>query len=192
METLRYDAAVIPTDARFHVEAHWEPLLGSSGSTLRSAGWGSQRFGRASDGRAVWFVSVGRDHGEEVEWLVGGVRDTRLLGFANGEITTLRRAALLHDLGTTAVPNSIWDKPGPLTRAEFDRVERQPMLTEPRKAKPRVEAPPASATPLRAPTCWQARTAGLPPRHSLTNALPRHQARSPLVQLANVAGILRA
>jgi len=65
-------------------------------------------------------------------------------------------------------PNSIWDKPGPLTRAEFDRVERQPMLTEPRKAKPRVEAPPASATPLRAPTCWQARTAGLPPRHSLT------------------------
>src|SRR5664279_4410499 len=42
METLRYDAAVIPTDARFHVEAHWEPLLGSSGSTLRSAGWGSQ------------------------------------------------------------------------------------------------------------------------------------------------------
>ena len=68
METLRYDAAVIPTDARFHVEAHWEPLLGSSGSTLRSAGWGSQRFGRASDGRAVWFVSVGRDHGEDVEW----------------------------------------------------------------------------------------------------------------------------
>jgi DNA-binding CsgD family transcriptional regulator len=36
----------------------------------------------------------------------------------------------VHDFGTTAVPNSIWDKPGPLTRAEFDRVELHPMLTE--------------------------------------------------------------
>ena len=45
-------------------------------------------------------------------------------------ITTLRRAALVHDFGTTAVPNSIWDKPGALTRAEFDRVELHPMLTE--------------------------------------------------------------
>jgi HD-GYP domain-containing protein (c-di-GMP phosphodiesterase class II) len=42
----------------------------------------------------------------------------------------LQRAALVHDLGTTAVPNSIWDKPGPLTRAEFDRVELHPMVTE--------------------------------------------------------------
>ena len=54
----------------------------------------------------------------------------RRLGHNDDDITTLRRAALVHDFGTTAVPNSIWDKPGPLTRAEFDRVERHPMLTE--------------------------------------------------------------
>jgi HD-GYP domain-containing protein (c-di-GMP phosphodiesterase class II) len=36
----------------------------------------------------------------------------------------------VHEFGTTAIPNSIWDKPGPLTRAEFDRVELHPMLTE--------------------------------------------------------------
>ena len=53
-----------------------------------------------------------------------------LLGSADDEITTLRRAALVHEFGTTAVPNSILDKPGPLTRAEFDRVELHPMLTE--------------------------------------------------------------
>ena len=53
-----------------------------------------------------------------------------LLGFSDDDATSLRRAALLHDFGTTAVPNSIWDKPGPLTRAEFDRVELHPMLTE--------------------------------------------------------------
>src|SRR6478735_2413200 len=48
----------------------------------------------------------------------------------DGAITRLGRAALVHDFGTTAVPNSIWDKPGPLTRTEFDRVELHPMLTE--------------------------------------------------------------
>ncbi|MDQ1736511.1 MAG: hypothetical protein QOH56_2762 [Pseudonocardiales bacterium] len=53
-----------------------------------------------------------------------------LLGFTDTEITTLRRAALVHEFGTTAIPNSIWDKPGPLTRTEFDRVELHPMLTE--------------------------------------------------------------
>jgi HD-GYP domain-containing protein (c-di-GMP phosphodiesterase class II) len=55
-----------------------------------------------------------------------------VLGLPDGEATMLRRAALLHDFGTTVVPNSIWDKPGPLTRAEFDRVELHPMLTEQR------------------------------------------------------------
>jgi HD-GYP domain-containing protein (c-di-GMP phosphodiesterase class II)/class 3 adenylate cyclase len=54
----------------------------------------------------------------------------KLLGSTDDAITTLRRAALLHELGTTAVPNSILDKPGPLTRGEFDRVERHPMLTD--------------------------------------------------------------
>jgi HD-GYP domain-containing protein (c-di-GMP phosphodiesterase class II)/DNA-binding CsgD family transcriptional regulator len=54
----------------------------------------------------------------------------RLLGLGEDAITAVRRAALVHDFGTTAVPNSIWDKPGALTRAEFDRVELHPMLTE--------------------------------------------------------------
>ena len=53
-----------------------------------------------------------------------------VLGLSEPAITTLRRAALVHDFGTTAVSNSIWDKPGPLTRTEFDRVELHPMLTE--------------------------------------------------------------
>jgi HD-GYP domain-containing protein (c-di-GMP phosphodiesterase class II) len=54
----------------------------------------------------------------------------RVLGLPDEAITTLRRAALVHDFGITAVPNSIWDKPGALTRTEFDRVELHPMLTE--------------------------------------------------------------
>jgi len=54
----------------------------------------------------------------------------RLLGLADEAVATLRRAALVHDFGTTGVSNSIWDKPGALTRAEFDRVELHAMLTE--------------------------------------------------------------
>jgi HD-GYP domain-containing protein (c-di-GMP phosphodiesterase class II) len=53
-----------------------------------------------------------------------------LLGLGEAATVALHRAALVHDVGTTAVPNSIWDKPGVLTRAEFDRVERHPMITE--------------------------------------------------------------
>ncbi|HKX19533.1 MAG TPA: HD domain-containing phosphohydrolase [bacterium] len=59
-----------------------------------------------------------------------GVDAARLLGCTEDAVAIIRRAALVHDFGTTAVPNSIWDKPGPLTRAEFDRVELHPMLTE--------------------------------------------------------------
>lgn len=54
----------------------------------------------------------------------------QVLGFGEDDVTMVRRAALVHDFGTTGVPNSIWDKAGRLTRAEFDRVELHPMLTE--------------------------------------------------------------
>jgi HD-GYP domain-containing protein (c-di-GMP phosphodiesterase class II) len=53
-----------------------------------------------------------------------------VLGLAADVVVDVGRAALVHDFGTTAVPNSIWDKRGTLTRAEFDRVELHPMLTE--------------------------------------------------------------
>jgi HD-GYP domain-containing protein (c-di-GMP phosphodiesterase class II) len=53
-----------------------------------------------------------------------------LLGLEDAETSRLRRAALVHEFGTTAVPNSIWDKPGPLTRAERDRVGLHPLVTE--------------------------------------------------------------
>lgn len=39
-------------------------------------------------------------------------------------------AALVHDLGRVAVPNSVWDKPGALTRDERDRVQTHPLVTE--------------------------------------------------------------
>jgi HD-GYP domain-containing protein (c-di-GMP phosphodiesterase class II) len=54
----------------------------------------------------------------------------RFFGFDAERRTTLRRAALLHDIGKLGVPNSILDKPGKLTVDEFDRVKLHPLHTE--------------------------------------------------------------
>jgi putative nucleotidyltransferase with HDIG domain len=53
----------------------------------------------------------------------------RELGFDQLVLRDLRRAALLHDIGKLAVPNSILDKPGALTVAERRRVEQHPRLS---------------------------------------------------------------
>jgi HD-GYP domain-containing protein (c-di-GMP phosphodiesterase class II) len=52
------------------------------------------------------------------------------LGMDEIEVGAVRRAAWVHDLGRTAIPNSVWDKPDALTRAESDRVELHPLLGE--------------------------------------------------------------
>jgi HD-GYP domain-containing protein (c-di-GMP phosphodiesterase class II) len=54
----------------------------------------------------------------------------RCFGLPDSETAALRRAALVHDLGRLGVPNTIWDKPGPLTPAEWERVRLHPYLTE--------------------------------------------------------------
>jgi HD-GYP domain-containing protein (c-di-GMP phosphodiesterase class II) len=54
----------------------------------------------------------------------------REIGFADEEVSVLRRAGLLHDLGRLGVSSGIWDKPGPLTESEFERVRLYPYLTD--------------------------------------------------------------
>jgi HD-GYP domain-containing protein (c-di-GMP phosphodiesterase class II) len=39
-----------------------------------------------------------------------------------GEVVAIGRAALVHDVGRAAVPTTIWQKPGPLTPHEWERV----------------------------------------------------------------------
>ena len=51
------------------------------------------------------------------------------LGLGLAQYRTVRRAALLHDLGKLSVPNSILDKPGELTEADWDVVRRHPGLS---------------------------------------------------------------
>jgi HD-GYP domain-containing protein (c-di-GMP phosphodiesterase class II) len=51
-------------------------------------------------------------------------------GLSAGEATTLGRAALVHDVGRVGVPNGIWDRPGPLTATQWERVRLHPYLSE--------------------------------------------------------------
>lgn len=52
------------------------------------------------------------------------------------EAIRVRRAALLHDVGRTAISLTLWDKPSALSRAEWERVRLYPYYTERILARP--------------------------------------------------------
>jgi HD-GYP domain-containing protein (c-di-GMP phosphodiesterase class II) len=53
-----------------------------------------------------------------------------LAGLGDGEVVALRRAGLLHDLGRAGIPTGIWEKPGPLSVADWEQVRLHPYHTE--------------------------------------------------------------
>jgi HD-GYP domain-containing protein (c-di-GMP phosphodiesterase class II) len=54
----------------------------------------------------------------------------RYTGLPAEEVDMVRRAGLVHDLGRSGVPNTIWDKPGVLTDVERERVELHAYYTD--------------------------------------------------------------
>jgi HD-GYP domain-containing protein (c-di-GMP phosphodiesterase class II) len=50
-------------------------------------------------------------------------------GLSELQVRALRQAALIHDLGRLGVSNAIWEKPGPLSAAELERVRMHPYYT---------------------------------------------------------------
>ena len=53
-----------------------------------------------------------------------------LAGLGQPAATELRRAGLIHDVGRLGVSNTVWDKPGPLSETERERVRMHPYLTQ--------------------------------------------------------------
>ena len=69
-----------------------------------------------ADLKSMWTAG----HSRGVASLAGQAGEAA--GLAAPEVVTLRRAALVHDIGRVAVPARVWAKPGPLTRAEQEQV----------------------------------------------------------------------
>jgi HD-GYP domain-containing protein (c-di-GMP phosphodiesterase class II) len=59
-----------------------------------------------------------------------------LCGLPDSEIVTVRRAALVHDIGLHGIPATILDKPGPLTGTESERIRLHAYYTERTLARP--------------------------------------------------------
>jgi DNA-binding CsgD family transcriptional regulator len=54
----------------------------------------------------------------------------RRLGLPPEQVVALRRAGFVHGFGRLGVSNSIWDRPGPLSAGEWERIRMYPYLTE--------------------------------------------------------------
>jgi HD-GYP domain-containing protein (c-di-GMP phosphodiesterase class II) len=62
------------------------------------------------------------------------------LGLDEPEVTALRQAGYVHDLGRVGISAAIWDKPGPLSASEWERVRLHPYYTERVLARPQALA----------------------------------------------------
>ncbi|MFD6105165.1 HD domain-containing phosphohydrolase [Nocardia salmonicida] len=81
-------------------------------------------FADYSDTKATWFLG----HSRAVADLAAAA--AREYGLPADQADTVRRAALVCRLGTIGVSTGIWNKPGPLTASERERVRMVPYLTE--------------------------------------------------------------
>ena len=99
-------------------------------------------FGDLADLKTPWT----HGHSAGVATLAGAAGAT--LGLDTNELSTLELVARLQDLGRVAVSNVIWEKPGPLTTAEWDQARMHSYYSE------RILTTSESLAPL-------ARTAGM-------------------------------
>ena len=81
-------------------------------------------LGDYADLKSPWFIGHSRGVAALAEAAANEV------GLPERDVTTLRRAALVHELGRHGVPNNVWDKAGPLTDAERERVRLAPYFTD--------------------------------------------------------------
>lgn len=128
----------VERDRRF-----WTTLPGAGVSSVEPAGRAivagpervdriAEAFARVVDAKSPYTGS----HSEGVAEIA--VALGRILGLDDDDRRTLRRAALLHDLGKLAVSNRILDKPGALSDVEWAVMRRHPLLSE--RILSRVEA----------------------------------------------------
>src|SRR5439155_9090512 len=81
-------------------------------------------IGDYADLKSPWFTG----HSRGVASLA--VAAARTAGLPQADVKTLERAAWVHDIGRNGVSNTIWDKPGPLTDFEMEKVRLHAYYTD--------------------------------------------------------------
>jgi HD-GYP domain-containing protein (c-di-GMP phosphodiesterase class II) len=102
----------------------WEPtdrMLEADEARLDAIAYA---FAGVIDAKSPWTYR----HSDRTCMIVLGL--AAALGASDDDLSELRRAALLHDVGKLAVSNRILDKPGKLTDAEFAQVREHPLVTQ--------------------------------------------------------------
>jgi len=114
-------AADVPDAWERVIDAEPQPV-----ATISSAGLASvaRAFGEFAD------VKIGFLHGHSPRVAELAATAAEALGCSRAEVSEVRAAGFLHDVGRVAVPNRIWDKPGPLSAGEQERVRLHPYYTE--------------------------------------------------------------
>jgi HD-GYP domain-containing protein (c-di-GMP phosphodiesterase class II) len=67
-------------------------------------------------------------HSRSVASLAGGAAS--ILGLPRGDVTNVRRAGWLHDVGVIGVSSTVWAEPGPWSFSQRERARTHPYLTE--------------------------------------------------------------
>ena len=84
----------------------------------------AEAFARAVDLKSVWTATHSHTVG------VFAAKAAAAAGYERATVALVRRAGWLHDLGRVAIPNLVWDKPGPLNAAEWEQVRLHAYLTD--------------------------------------------------------------
>jgi HD-GYP domain-containing protein (c-di-GMP phosphodiesterase class II)/DNA-binding CsgD family transcriptional regulator len=132
-----YDPAVVDALQRVGADVlseldggdEWQAALAAEPEPVTTVGTDTldaalAAFADFADLKSPWI----RGHSRRVASLAEGAG--RHAGLDDAACDDLRRAGLVHDLGRVAVANGIWDKPGPLTTAEWEHVRLHAYHTE--------------------------------------------------------------
>lgn len=84
----------------------------------------ARTFGSLADLKSPWL----QGHSSAVAALAGAAAEA--LGLPPPEVTRVRVAGHLHDLGRLGVPSRVWDKASELTRSELDQARLHPYHSE--------------------------------------------------------------
>ena len=95
----------------------------------------AEAFARAVDLKSVWTAA----HSHTVGVVAAAAGESA--GLERASVEQLRIAGWLHDLGRVAIPNLVWDKPGPLNAAEWEQVRMHAYYTERLLARSPLLAP---------------------------------------------------